>query len=107
MILEHLDVLLLALGRQKRHSRFHRYDVHMQVKHTCPLTASLNCWMMVPSASKAFMAATAIVLLLARLQPDDPLKMSKDSAAGAFGITSVWPGVRGMMSRNANVCAFS
>ena len=33
VILEHLGVFLPALRRPQRHSRFHRHDMHMQVKH--------------------------------------------------------------------------
>ena len=60
-----------------------------------------------PSAGNAFFAALAIFCARSGDMGEIVGVMSNMLRAGAFGITSVWPGARGMMSRNASAWSSS
>jgi hypothetical protein len=58
---------------------------------------------MIPSASKACIAATAIRLAVRATAARSSSAISRMPRAGARGMTSVCPGERGMMSRKARL----
>ena len=74
---------------------------------TWPPAPSLNCWTVMPSAENTFMAALAIFCAATATAARSSGLTSSRLRAGAFGSTSVWPGARGMMSRNASTLSSS
>ena len=74
---------------------------------TCPPAGSLNCVSVMPSALKAFITALATFCAVFMQAASCVGLASSRLRAGVFGITSVCPWQRGMMSMIASVSASS
>ena len=107
MIFEHLDVFLAGCRRQQCDTVDARHDVHVEMEHH--LTAGSFAELLQRNAiSLERLLAGNRDLLRHADHMREIIRLDVENVAGrAFGITSVWPGDRGMMSRKARVCSSS